>query len=54
MKNPKCSLTEFIYALQELSAEEAIDEIASSGLSDTEIVSCIKQISENDTFKFKK
>ncbi len=44
----------FIGTLQEMTAEEAIGEIATAGLSDKEIAFCVYQMALNDTFKFKK
>jgi hypothetical protein len=53
MINSKFNVLDFIFDLQELTPTEAISEIALSGLSDAEIVICVKTIALNDTFKFK-
>lgn len=47
------ALDTFIFNLQELTAEEAINEIGSANLTDAEIVKCVKTISSSSTFKFK-
>lgn len=46
------SLEDFIYDLQKLTAEDAIGEITTSGLTDKEIIECLNVITFNDTFKF--
>jgi hypothetical protein len=47
-------ITKFITELQDLSPRNAIDEIATAGLTNDEIAYCIKEIGLNHTFKFKK
>ena len=55
MKNfEKVELTEFIFSLQELNALDGIHEVMGAGFTDEEIIYIFKQISFNDTFKFKK
>lgn len=46
--------TKFICDLQELTAEEAISEIMCSSIPDEEILEIFREITLNDTFKFKK
>jgi hypothetical protein len=48
------NITRFINELQDLSPREAIDEIASAGLTNDEIANCVKTIWLNPTFKFNK
>ena len=42
----------FIHDLQKLKTSEVIAEIAGAGLSESEMLTCIKAIAANDTFKY--
>lgn len=48
------NIINFIADLQDLTPTEAIHEIGASGLTNNEIAFCIKAITFNDTFRFKK
>tara|TARA_R110000824_G_C15229918_1_gene678430 strand:- start:8133 stop:8426 length:294 start_codon:yes stop_codon:yes gene_type:complete len=50
----KVELNEFIFNLQELNALDGIHEVMGAGFTDEEIIYIFKEISFNDTFKFKK
>lgn len=48
------NINNFIVDLQELTPVEAIYEMGTSGLTNDEIAYCVREISLNDTFRFKK
>ena len=48
------NINNFIADLQDLTPTEAIHEIGGAGLTNDEIAYCVKEITFNDTFRFKK